>query len=350
MSSEKGTSEWKERKRRHGASAPERQLEGSYIDWPAILGGAVVAVALASVFTGFGAALGLSTVSLEAGKGSGTFTFILSAIWIGATLVASYMAGGYIAGRMRRRVDKAGAEEVTARDGINGLVVWGFGIVASVFLLGAAASTTVSALGSAASAVGSVAGTVATSAGSVVGGLAEGALSAAGAMVPEEVTEDPMAYVNDTLLRQGPGQAGTTAPDPVSLARETTAILGNVLKTGEINDAERAYLVGAVVARTGMTEAQAQARVDEAVATAQQTRADAMQLAADTRAEAERIAAEAKEAALQAAEVARISAILTAFILAAAALVAGAAAYIGAVRGGRHRDEGRIFRGFAYSG
>lgn len=48
------------------------------------------------------------------------------------------------------------------------------------------------------------------------------------------------------------------------------------------------------------------------------------------------------------AETARIGAILTAFILAAAALVAGVVAIAGAVRGGRHRDEGRLFGGFSY--
>jgi hypothetical protein len=75
-----------------------------------------------------------------------------------------------------------------------------------------------------------------------------------------------------------------------------------------------------------------------------------MQLATDAKAEADRLAQEATDAAIAAAEVARVSTILTAFILAAAALVAGAASYVGAVRGGRHRDEGRIFGGFAYRG
>lgn len=59
-------------------------------------------------------------------------------------------------------------------------------------------------------------------------------------------------------------------------------------------------------------------------------------------------AAAAEEMARNAAETARISAILTAFFLTAISLVAGVAAYIAAVKGGRHRDEGRVFGGFAY--
>jgi len=334
------------------ASAPSTTLDRSYIDWPAVFGGGVVAVAVASVLTGFGAALGLSTISAEPGEGSINLMLIISAVWIVVSLVASYMTGGYIAGRMRRRIDAAGmgttADEVTVRDGVNGLVVWGLGIVATVYLLGAAASGTVSAAGSAASAAGSVAGTVATAAGSVMGGLAEGALSAAGGLVPEAVKANPMGFVSDTLLRPATVAPGTGTPE--TMAQQTTAILGNIVATGEISEAERAYLVSAVTESTGVPQPQAATRVDEAVAAAQTARAEAAQLAADTTAEAERLAAEAEQAVIDAAEVARVSAILSAFILAASAVVAAAAAYIGAVRGGRHRDEGRIFSGFAYRG
>lgn len=330
------------------ASGPAVAIDGAYIDWAAVLGGGVVAVAVGSVFTGFGAALGLSTISAEPGEGSFNVMVIVSALWIVLSLVASYATGGYIAGRMRRRLEKASADEVTARDGINGMVVWGLGIVASVFLLGAAVSATATAVGSAAGAAGSVVGAVATTAGSVVGGVAEGAMAAAGAMMPEEMTQNPVNYMSDALLR--PAQVAPGTGDPADTARASAAILGNVAMTGEVTEAERAYLISAVVATAGIPQAEATMRVDAAITAAQTTRVDAMQLATDAKAEADRLAQEATDAAIAAAEVARVSTILTAFILAAAALVAGAASYVGAVRGGRHRDEGRIFGGFAYRG
>lgn len=334
------------------ASAPERVVGGSHIDWAAVMGGAVVAVAVGSVFAGFGAGLGLSTISAAPGEGSLNLMVIVSALWIVVSIVASYAAGGYIAGRMRRRVEGASADEVTVRDGINGLVVWGLGIVASALLLGAAVSSTVSAVGTAATAAGSVAGTVATTAGSVagsvLGGVAEGAAAAAGEMVPEAVQQDPVAYLSDSLLR--PDQVAADGFDAAETARRTATILGNVALTGEVSEAERAYLASAVVAATGATTAEAASRVDEAIAQAQERRAQAVQLAEEARAEAERLAQEASDAAVAAAEVARVSAILTGFLLAAAALVAAGASYVGAVRGGRHRDEGRIFGGFAYRG
>lgn len=329
-------------------SAPEKVLEGSYLDWAAIFGGGVVAVAVASVFTGFGTALGLSTISAEPGEGSFSLMLILSAIWVVVTLVASYLAGGYIAGRMRRRVDSASADEVTARDGLNGLVVWGLGIIVSVFLLGTAVSTAVSSAGSVAAEAGAVAGSVVEATGTVVAEVAAGAMTAAAAMVPNDATTNPMDYLNRTLLR--PAVVGTVPADPAMMAIDTAAILGSVLKTGEISDAERAYLVSAVVTSTGATPAEAATRVDAAITATQTARSAAEKSVADAKAEADKFAAEAKAVAIKAAEVARVSAILSAFLLASAAMVAAAAAYIGAVRGGRHRDEGRIFGGFAYRG
>ncbi|WP_309667405.1 hypothetical protein [Tabrizicola sp.] len=329
-------------------SAPDKVLEGSYLDWAAIFGGAVVAVAIASVFTGFGAALGLSTISAEPGEGSFNLMLILSAIWVVVTLVASYMAGGYIAGRMRRRVDSVSADEVTARDGLNGLVVWGLGIIVSVFVLGTAVSTTVATVGAVASGAGAVAGSVVQATGTVVAEADKGAITAVAGVVQDDATTGPMDYLNRTLLR--PNTVGTTPADPATMAGDTAAILGNVLKTGEISDPERAYLVSAVVTSTGATPAEAATRVDAAIIATQTARSDAEKGLADAKAEADKLAADAEAVAIKATEVARVSAILSAFLLASAAMVAAAAAYVGAVRGGRHRDEGRIFGGFAYRG
>ncbi len=320
-------------------SAPERPLEGSYLDWPAILGGAVIAVAVGTVFTTFGAVLGLSVISAERGEGSFDVMLIVSAIWIVVTMVASYMAGGYIAGRMRRRVDSASPDEVSTRDGLNGLVVWGVGVIVSAMLVHGAASTSLSAAGAVASAAGSVAQTAATVAGDVAGGAAQGAVQAAG----EEgggVLANPVDFVTSSLLR--PAQVAPAAPAgaataPADYSADVVSILGNVAMTGKVTDAERTYLASAVAAQAGIPAAEAATRVDTAVAAAQKIRTDA-----------EAAIAEAKQAAIDAAEVARISAILAAFFAAATALIAAVAAHSGAVKGGKHRDEGRLFSGFAH--
>lgn len=343
------------------ASAPRREITGAYIDWAAVFGGAVVAAATAGIFTAFGAALGLSTISAEPGEGSVNLWLVVTALWLVISVVASYLAGGYVAGRMRRRVDDASADEVATRDGINGLVVWGLGMLVTAWMAAGAITGAVSAVGTAATATGSVIGGVAQGAGTAVGGAVQGVAQAAGAAVPDTADEGLMDYINSALmrpevgaLRQGIQQAdGTTTPgtpamDDAELARQSGVVLGNVLRTGEISDDDRAFLIAAVARRTGQTEAQVEARVDQAIAAVQEARQTAEAAVADARAEAERLAQEAEEAAIAAAETARKSAILTAFLLTAAALVAGAAAVSGAVRGGRHRDEGRIWGGLSY--
>lgn len=309
-------------------SAPKVALEGSYVDWSAILAGAATAAAIATLLAGFGAALGLSAVSLEPGQGSVTLAMVVGAVFLVVTLVASYGSGGYIAGRMRRRVDQASADEVSLHDGLNGLAVWAVGTLVTVMLLTNAAGNVVSAAGSAAS-------TAVTAAGSAVGGMAQGALTAAGAALPENAGTNAMSFVTDTLLRTSPNAA--TPAEPGETARQTAGIFANYLTTGEISNADRAYLEAAVASETGLTATEVTTRVDAAIAAAEAQRAEAALLAE-----------EAKQTAIDIAQTARISAVLTAFLLTAAALVAAAAACVAAVRGGLHRDEGRVFAGFSY--
>lgn len=317
-----------ERLQTAGPAAASAQGTQHYIDWASVFGGAVVATAVAGLFAAFGAGIGFSAISAEPGEGSIRLSAILTALWMAVTLVASYAVGGYIAGRMRRRIDAATPEEVTVRDGINGLVVWGVAMIAGAMLLANVVSGTVSAAGQAAA-------TVTQAAGSAIGGAAQGALGAAAQMLPSQAGADPAAFFGDTLLRPTSPDAVNSTPEDI--ARQTASILGSVVMTGEISDADRAYLVSAAATRTGLTPTEVEARVDEAVAAAQAARA-----------EAGRLAEEARQTAIDAAEAARIGAVLTGFLIAAASLVAAVASYVGAVRGGRHRDEGRIFGGLAY--
>ncbi|MFD1807299.1 hypothetical protein ACFSHQ_01890 [Gemmobacter lanyuensis] len=133
-----------------------------YVDWAAILAGAVIATALASLAVPFGAALGLSAISAERGEGSFDVGVILTGLWLVISTMASYLVGGYVAGRMRRRGDTASTDEIMARDGVNGLVVWGLGILVTAWMAAGAL------------------GTAATTAGQAVGGAASGVVEAAG--------------------------------------------------------------------------------------------------------------------------------------------------------------------------
>ena len=94
------------------------RTDASYVDWSSILAGGVVTSAIAFVFTTFGTAVGLTLVSPYDGDGSALAAVIAIGSWMLWTTVSSFMAGGYIAGRMRRRIDPVNDDEVSVRDGI----------------------------------------------------------------------------------------------------------------------------------------------------------------------------------------------------------------------------------------
>lgn len=255
---------------------------GSYLDWAAILGGATVALAISAVATGFGAALGLTAVSAEPGEGSGWAALIITSGWILLSMIAAYATGGYVAGRMRRPIERATPEEVQLRDGMNGLVVWASGILIGALLLAATA-------GMAARGAGAALSTASTAA------------------------EAPAA----ALVRMvGPG-AGQSRD-------ELLALFSHAMQTGTVTETDRAYLAQ-VVTQSGLPAPEVNARVDAVLA------------------ETDRLGAEARDLA----EKARVSAILTGFLMAATALVSAVAAFSCAMRGGQHRDEGRIYAGLA---
>jgi hypothetical protein len=301
---------------------------GHYVDWPAIFAGAVVAAAIGVVFAGFGAALGLSAISAERGEGNGTLSLILTGLWALITLLLAYGAGGYVAGRMRRRVDTATGDEVQARDAIHGMVVWALGILVGAWMAG-------SILGSAANAVGNVASGAAQAVGAVAQGVGTAAAGAAEAATGEGGLDlsgfNPIEAVNNRLLRG----TGTQIDQDATLSPVARDILFETARTGELTDADRAILAQEVAANTNLSQQEVNARIDEAVARIEELRA-----------QADQALAEAEQAARDAAEAARRGAVLTGFLAAAAAVLALGAAMYGAGLGGRHRDEGQFLSWF----
>lgn len=301
-----------------------------YVDWPAILAGAVVAAAIGVVFAGFGAALGLSALSAERGEGSGTLSLILTALWALITLLLAYGAGGYVAGRMRRRVDVATGEEVQARDALHGMVVWALGILVGAWMAGSVVGAAANAVGHVASGAARTVGAVAQGVGSAAAGAAQAAGEAAtGGSGLDLSGFDPIEAINNRLLRG----TGERIDSDASVSPVVRDILFEVARTGELTEGDRAILAEEIAANSTLTPQEAEARIDEAVARLQELRQ-----------QAEQALAQAEQAAREAAETARRSAVLTGFLAAAAAAIALAAAMYGAGLGGRHRDEGQFLR------
>ena len=102
------------------ASAPVRAPAGaSFVEWSAVFAGAVLAAALSFVFLTFGTAIGLSFTSPWPNSGaSAKFIAAVAILWIMIQQIGAFMAGGYVAGRLRSRWHETTEHEIEFRDGI----------------------------------------------------------------------------------------------------------------------------------------------------------------------------------------------------------------------------------------
>jgi len=285
------------------AAATVTDSRASYVDWPAILAGAIIASAVAFLLSAFGSALGLSLVSPYRTGGMPTMWVVIAiGLWILWVAGTSFMAGAYVTGRLRRRIGDATEHEVAVRDGLHGALVWAVATLIGAVLLVAGVSGAAS-IG--ARATGAAVGAAATTA--AVSQNATGTQA-----------ENPLNSVADRVFTSADD---FTKPGGDAARRTVVRIVGeNALAGRKMAEADRTALARLVAARTGLDEAAATQRVDEA------------------QKQADELAAKAKEAA----NVARKVGIVSAFLIAASLLIGFAGAYWAAGMGGRHRDEATV--------
>ena len=113
----------------------------SHFQWSAIFGGAAVAAGTSLTLNTFGAGIGLSLVSgVSSWRESSAVTWLVAGVFLLFVAIISFAVGGYVAGRMRERLNIDPAE-TEFRDGIHGLATWGVAVVLGALLaLGAAAA------------------------------------------------------------------------------------------------------------------------------------------------------------------------------------------------------------------
>ncbi|WP_339756498.1 hypothetical protein [uncultured Hoeflea sp.] len=162
----------------HSDNLPQGQ---SYLEWGAVWGGSVIAIATSTVLGQFGGTAGLALGDPILANGEPSWQVIVASLWLFLTALASSAGGGYIAGRMRSRWGDAAKSEVEFRDGVHGLSVWAVSTMAVAAV--AALSAALAGIGVNTATVEEIPANVAeyTQTLTVVYGFAAGAAAALGA-------------------------------------------------------------------------------------------------------------------------------------------------------------------------
>jgi hypothetical protein len=219
-----------------GSDTGEPSVAG--VSWAAVAAGAIVSCALTLVLLAFGIGLGLSVVSPWTGAGVSATTFkIGTGLYLVVIAMLSSSIGGYIAGRLRSRWIGVHSDEVYFRDTAHGFIAWAFASVLGAILLASPASSLL---------------------GGTAAGVTQGSISSASQAGPMD------GYV-DTLMRSDApaGQNPANASDQhAEMVRLFTSSFRN---GGELKPADRTYVSKVVAARTGLSQADADKRVNDVV-------------------------------------------------------------------------------------
>jgi len=218
----------------------------SGIAWGAVLAGAFVAAALSLALFALGVGIGFSELSpwVTANTSSSMIGWT-AVVWLVVMEILASSVGGYLAGRLRTKWVNVHTHEVYFRDTAHGFLVWAVGLVIAVAFLASAATS------------------IAVGAGRQNGTAAEGS-------GPTTMRESVPAngYFVDVLLRSNAPISGQGIS---SLRTEIGRILANGLREKNLPAADKSYLVQLVVARAGVSEGEAETRVDDVFARVQRS-------------------------------------------------------------------------------
>jgi hypothetical protein len=284
---------------------PTVESSSPAVSWGPIIAGAFAASTLTFILMLLGSGLGLSMVSPWSGSGATITTFAVStAVWLIVVQWLSSGVGGYLAGRLRTKWVGVHTDEVYFRDTAHGFLAWALATLLVVGVLGSALSAVV---GSGVQAVSTVAS------GAAMGASAGATANAGGA------TDNATSYFVDSLFRPAdPAKLAAASPENNAAATaQASRILIASAAAGEVSAEDSTYLSQLVAARTGLSQADAKARVDALLAKLQDAKVKAKQ-AADT----------ARKASATFALLGALSLVIGAFIASAAAAL-----------GGRQRDD-----------
>jgi hypothetical protein len=301
------------------------------MSWGSIFAGVIIAVVIQLVLSLIGAGIGFTTADPIAHDSPDASSIgVGAAVWWAVSSVLALFTGGWVAGHL------AGAPGRTDAM-LHGLVAWGLASLLGAYLV--------------ATAVTSIVKGGATAAGTAVAAAGSGIAAAAGPMTDAAKKQlQDNGITMDSLKGQAQqlmAQTGKPALQPDAIKQQANSAanqLNNAAQnqangdTGEdvqtvasriiasgsdtVQQADRQALVNVVVARTGVSQQEAEQRVDTWITQYQQAKAKIAQ----AKAEAEVKAREAADAAAKAAAKAALGSAIALILGAMAAALGGALA------------------------
>ncbi len=231
----------------------------SGVSWASIFAGAAAAAALSLILLILGAGLGFSAVSPWANSGVSAATLGTSSIvWLAFTQIVAAGVGGYLAGRLRVKWATVHTDEVYFRDTAHGFLAWALASLVTVALVGSAAG---SAISHTASAGATVAGTAVGAVGAA--GVAAGSQALPSASGTGSSDSGGMGYAVDSLFRSSqPSDAA--APNDNASRMEAMRIFANGIRAKKLPQEDVQYLGQVIAKRTGLSQADAEKRVNDA--------------------------------------------------------------------------------------
>ena len=295
-----------------GSAAGTVESSASAVSWAAIFAGAFAAVNASVVLVALGSGFGFASISPWSNSGASLTAFAVSTgIWLIVVQWLSAAMGGYVTGRLRTKWVGTHTHEVFFRDTAHGFVTWAVATVLVAAIVSSAASST---LGAGARAVGAVASDTAQIGAQSAGSAAASAPGSGASATPG--TSPVGGYDIDLLFRPERSATATASASGGEARAEATRILVKGLADGDVSAADRTYLAQLVAARTGLSQSDAETRVNDVIAQVK---------AADAR---------VRQAADTARKAAAAASIFTALSLLIGAFIASVAAALG----GRQRD------------
>jgi hypothetical protein len=300
----------------------------SAVSWAAVFAGALGAVAVSIIFVELGLGLGFSSTSAWPNSGATLGTLgVMGGVWLILTQWIASGVGGYVAGRLRTKWTGIHTDEVFFRDTVHGFLAWSLGTVIGIALIAMGSATVINA-------------TSRVAAGAAQGAAASGTAAAVNQSGQQAQPISDRYYVDMLFRPAAPNAAGnagtagattgvpagattstTTATTSQGNAGEDRAIVTRIfvrdLPSGTLAPDDRTYVAQIVARRDGISQAEAEQRVDQTVT---QVKA-------------------AEDRARQAAEKARKTAAFGGIVTALAMLVGAFIAAVSGAYGGKLRDE-----------